>query len=806
MLRHYFVIAIRSLGRQKGYTVINLFGLTIGICCTILIGGYVLDELNYDTYHPDIDNTYRVALHRTFRGSAREYSTVPIPMAEALKNDFPEITASTRIWNNLSEISVEYEDQEYFESEILAADSNFFDFFGIKLLQGNPQNALNQPNSVVITSSTAQKYFGTKDALGKTIRLHLGQETNFKVSGVCEDVPPRTHFDFDLLISFITLPAHESSMWGAYQTHTYVRLTPDTSPALLQEKIPPMVEQYMAPQVQSMVGITYEQYVNAGNIHTYYFQPIQDIHLHSNLQGELQPNSDIRYIYLFSIIAAFILIIACINFINLSTASASRRAREVGMRKVLGSHRSQLVTQFLSESGFISAIAASFGLGLALILLPYFNDLAGKTLAASDLSFPVLALGFILLIATVSLLAGSYPAFFLSGFQPVNILKGDYLQGQKGGFLRNTLVVFQFSISVVLIIATIVIYQQMQHMMNQKLGFDKERLVIIERANLLNDQRQLFEDQLLAHPDILSLTRTFAVPGRQFGGGTFQAIGSEASERYLNAAVTADTGFVHTLGLELIAGRNFSEDIASDSATVLVNEATARLVGWENPVGEYILPTLGQRMQIIGVVKDFNFQSLHEEIGPLVIFPNLQDNFNPSLLTVRLGSGDVRNSMQYIEEKWNTITNHRHFEFTFMDEEFDQLYREEARFGQIFSLFALLTILIASIGVLGLSTYLVSRRIKEIGIRKVLGASETNILVLLGKNFLGLVVLANLLAWPIAWFGINQWLETYAYHIDIGLWVFGITAVLSVLIVMLAVSIQSWKAATASPVEAIRQE
>jgi putative ABC transport system permease protein len=732
-------------------------------------------------------------------------------MAEVLANEYAEVQKSTRLIRLSGNLRVRYDDHVFYEPRVLAADSNFFDLFSIKLIHGNPKEVLVQPNTVVLTESMARKYFGDEDAIGKQLFL-FSDTSSYMVTGITEDVPSNCHFNFDLLLSFTTFPLSKSTSWAGYNVYTYVVLDRPESARVLEEKLPALVEQYFGPEVETILGKRYEEYVAAGNFHNYHLQHVSDIHLMSNYQNELLPNGDIRYVYLFEIVCLFILLVAGVNFTNLSTARSLRRAKEIGVRKVNGSSKRHIIFQFLSESLFTTSIATFIAIGLVILLIGKFNELAGKDISLLNLNIFWVALVVIVLILMNGILAGIYPALVISQLNPINIFKGKLKAGKQRYHFRNGLIVFQFGVSVILIISTLVIFRQLQFMRDRKLGFDKDQIIVIERANLLAVQRNAFNEEIRQIPGVRTVGGGSAIPGRQFGGATFQAIGAEATERINHSASFNDVYFPDALGLEILAGRTYAKDIASDSIAVIVNEALIKRVGWKSAheaIGEKIRPVFDRQNQyeIIGVVRDFNFESLRSSIQPLAMYGNSNDDFNPLLSVIRIQAGiNVNDLTKRIEKIWTRFLPDEQIEFKFLNDEFNQLYGQEERFGSIFSLFSGLAIFIACIGVIGLSTFMAAERTKEIGIRKVVGASLSSLLYLLSKDFLKLVLLANLIFWPVAWYGLNEWLSNYPFRTELSLVDFLITGLVTSILVLISVLWQSLNASLVNPVKSLRSE
>lgn len=799
MFKSYFTIALRSIFKQKVYAFINIFGLAIGICCCLLIISFVMDELSYDRKHPDVNQTYRVALDRRFPDNGFKYARSPLPMGKTMMNEFPEVTGTTRLHNAFGTITIQKDDQYFDERNVIAADSNFFDFFHAELILGDPKSALNDPNSLVITTEIAKKYFGSTDVLGKQIEMQgIGQ---MLVKGVVEPMESNNHFHFDFLFSLNTIPSvYNNQFWGSYQTYTYVKMKSEFVP-IVEKKLPEMLQRYMEPQIQSILNISWKQYEEAGNAHYYYFQPVAEIHLQSNLQFELEPNGSASIVYLFAGISAFIMLIACVNFINLSTARSANRAKEVGMRKVLGALRKQLIFQFLLESIIMCFLALILAVGITSLILPLFNDLSGKLIVMNEFLSPAVIGGMILFALTLGVLSGLYPAFYLSTFKPVSVLKGKLVSGAKGVRLRNALVIFQFSVSVILVVGTVVIYEQLQYLNNKQLGFDKDQLIIIERAGLLRNQSNTFKNALLNNPSIIEVSGVNTVPGRPITGGTFTDVTGDASDRFLLPNLRGDYDLIETMGLQIVEGRAFDEEIVSDSSSVIINESAARIFKWTDPIGKQLQPINGPIFRVIGVVKDFHFESLHQEIGPLALFASSLNAGPSNLMLVKANTENVKETLGFIENEWKSFIPQRALAYRFVNEEFGSLYQAEQQSGKIFTSFSMLAIIIACLGAFGLAAFLATQRIKEIGVRKVLGASTFTIVKLLSGDFVKLVLISNLLAWPMVYFALNQWLQNFAYALEISWVPFALVTLASILIALLTVSYHSIKAAMSNPAE-----
>lgn len=802
MIKNYIKVALRNIARQKFFAIINITGLAIGIACGLLILAYVTEEFSYDNFHPEKEQIYRIALDRKFPDNAFVYARTPMPMGRTLVNDVPGIKASTRIYSAFNSLTFQDGDRYFDERKVFAVDSTFFDFFQVEFLDGDKASALDMHNSLVITEAMATKYFGTESAIGKQLTIQNVGE--MLVRGVVKPMPVNSHFHFDFLFSLSSMPnVYRSTFWGSYNAYTYIKLEEGTNPSSIEASMRDIVKTYMEPQVQSILGINWGQYEEAGNDHHYFLQPLESIHLNSNFQWEIEPNGNKVVVYLFLAISVFILLIACINFINLTTARAANRAREVGMRKVLGALKNQLIRQFLTESVLMCLVATILATGLASLILPFFNELAGKTFEIQSLLTFEVVIGLVLFSIGLGVLAGLYPAFVLSAFKPIAVLKGRASSGAKNSWLRNTLVILQFGISIILVIGTLVIYQQIEYMNNKPLGFDKDQLVIIERTNLLGQEIETFKNILLENPNISEAAGSNTFPGRQVVGGTFTDVQGNASDRYLIPNLRGDYDLIRTMGLEVIEGRAFDKNIVTDTTAIIINEAAARTFGWADPIGKQLQPINGPIYNVIGVVKDFHFESLHQNIGPLALFAS---DVQRGLMVLKISNQNVTATLRGIERTWGDFVQERPLQLTFVDQEFGALYEAERRSGRLFSSFSVLAIVIACLGAFGLAAFLATQRKKEIGIRKVLGASVGSIVILLSSEFIKLILLANLIAWPIAYYLMKEWLSSFAYAIGVNLWFFVLATIVSILIALLTVSFHSIRAALNNPSQTLHME
>ncbi len=800
MFRNYLKIAFRNLLKYKAYSFINIFGLAVGITACIMILLYVNDEVSYDKYNTKAERTYRLYGRALMQGREFRMAVSPAPAGATLVHDFPEVVQYARLLPSANML-IKYKNNVFSETRFFWADSTLFDVFTIPFIKGNPRIALKQPHTVVLTESLAKKYFGNEDPLNKIMNFEDG--TAYTVSGVVKDCPSNSHFHYDIFASMASIEAGKSNFWINNNFYTYIVLKKGASVSALQAKFPELVKKYAGPQIYQAMGITFEDWEKKDNSYEFYLQPLTSIHLYSHLNNELEANSDIKYVYIFSIIAVFILMIACINFMNLSTARSITRSKEVGVRKVLGSNKSQLIKQFLTESFLLTFIAVLIAVLLVEILLPFFDNLAGKSLHTnyfhSLLAIP--ALFFVIII--VGLISGSYPAFFLSSFQPVKVLKGK-ATGNKGSWLRSGLVIFQFSISIILFIGTMIIYSQMKYIQEADLGFNKEHVIVIQRAWALENHAQTFKEELLKSPNIIDATNTNDLPGRQFSETVFKLENAPASQQFLMGLISTDGNFAKTMGIKIAEGRYFSNQNPADSLAVIINESAVKTFNLKEPLGKRITFT-GQNLTctIIGVVKDFHIRSLHQKIEPLVIY---YGRGQTSYLPIRISSKDISGTISHIKDEWKKFVPNKPFEYFFLDEDLNKLYQSEQKTGEILTSFSLLAIFIACLGLFGLAAFTTERRTKEIGIRKALGASVPHVIFILSKEFSKWVLVANIIAWPVAYYFMNKWLQDFAYRININIWIFVLAGIAALLIALLTVISHSVKAATANPIKSLRYE
>jgi len=802
MLRNYFIVALRNIIKQKFYSLINILGLTIGIVATMFIILYVMDELSFDRFHEKIDRMYRVGLNGKLAGQEVHVNATPPPLAAALADEVPGVEQSLRIWE-WGDVVIRYEDKVFTEDLIFHTDSNFFKFFSFKLLEGDPETALKEPNSMVLTESVARKFFGDDEKLGKII-IFSNDNKSMKVTGVVQDPPANSHFKFNYLVSFSSNDFGKSDQWLSNSLSTYFIVKEGASAlSVLDQMNNALIPKYVGPQIQQFMGITLEQFLSQDGAYGYFINPVKDIHLYSDVSGELEPPGDIAYIYIFSVIGLFILIIAAINFMNLSTAKSSGRAREVGLRKTLGSLKTQLIGQFLVESTVYTFIAMILALILVAILLPQFNLLAAKDLTFNKLVSPEMVAVWFGLALLIGVLAGSYPAFFLTKFNVTEVLKGSASKGTKSGKIRGIMVVAQFVISISLIICTILVYQQLQYTQNKNLGFNKQSVMVISNVDRLGQNRQAFKDALQADANIVAASYSNSVIPGVNNTTIFRK--PESEEDHIIGVYYADHEQVDVMGFEVIAGRKFSRDFPSDSSGMLVNEEIVKAMGWDDPIGQRLIAFNGaapEEIRVIGVLKNYNFESLRDNIRPIMIRLGSFGND----MTVRFRHENPKDAVDFVEKKWHEVAPQEPFEYTFLDERFDELYRSEQRMGILFTIFTGLAIFIACLGLFGLAAYTAEQRTKEIGIRKAMGASSFSIAQLISTEFVKFILIAFVLSIFPAWYFISKWLENFVYRIDIGWIVFVLSGIFALIMALITVSIQSMRASRLNPATTLRYE
>ena len=811
MIKSYILVALRNLWRNRGFAAINIFSLAIGIASSIFILLYVINELTYDKFHAKSEQIYRIWISGSMPATEMRHAVSSPPMAEAMLNDYPEVEQAVRL-RRAGGWLVKKGDRVFNETDadFLFADSSFFDVFSFELLKGDPKTCLKDPRSIVLSEEYARKYFGNEDPLGQTLKIE--QDTNLSViTGVMADFPQNSHFHCKMLGSMSTIGNSRSTNWVNHNFHTYVVLKEGTDEAEFEARLYDMVLKYVGPTITQFMGVDMEQFEAAGNSYGYRLQRLTDIHLHSNLQYELEPNGNQMYVYIFLVAAILILVIAGINFMNLATARSTVRAREVGLRKVVGSRRQQLIAQFLTESVVLSLISLLVAVILVKLLLPNFINLIQLNLEFNIFSRSWILPSLLAFSVFVGIAAGSYPAFVLASFKPAAVFSSEKKAASRKSFLRSMLIVLQFTVTIVILTGTIVVNRQLNFMQKKDPGFGKENVLLIKRSDVLKQRIDAFKEEVLQHNNVIGVANASSIPSYQYSDNAHWLEGWDRTEIFTLASNYVSYDYEKAMGLELVSGRFFSRDMPSDSAGVVVNEAAIRGLGIEDPLTTWFIDIAGGQndedlfMPIIGVVKDFHFASMHSEISPMAIH-FMRGNFE-GVITIRLGDGDRAETINFIQQKWNDFNTDQPFNYSWMDEQFDTMFDSERRTGKILIIFSILSIFITCLGLLGLISYTTNQRTREIGIRKIMGASVEIVMRLLSKEMVNLLGISALISFP-AYFGIRVWLQKFAYHIDFQLGVFllvlgAVTGIVLVL-AMLTVSFHSYRAATANPADSLK--
>lgn len=805
MFKNYLKITVRNLIKNKLYSFVNISGLAIGVASFILITLYVVDELTYDSFNTNADRIYRINAHYKVGENRFNMADSPAPLAKVLADEYPEIQKVVRV-QKLGLAYIKKSNDYIKEEKFFYADSSMFDIFTVQFVSGNPRTALTEPSSVVITDEMAKKYFPGKNPVGETLVTSKG--VDFIVTGVVKPLPHNSHFEFDFIGSLNTLPQSDETNWFGLYVHTYVLTDKGVTAKQLNEKIFSVADKHLSPIIKAAFGVGYQEFINSGNDFSFVFVPLKHVHLYSRVFNEFKETGDINTIYLFSAIALFILIIACINFINLATAKSTKRANEIGVRKVLGSKKAQLVKQFLSESIILCFIAVVFSVMIVELVLPFFNELTNKELSLNLFSNAIMVSALITFTFVLGIAAGLYPALLLASFKPILVLKSKASVNSNKGGLRKGLVIFQFATSIVLFISTFVIYNQMQYIKNKNLGYNSDQVLIIQNVDDLGSQQNAFANSLKENPNVLNSTLTRGLPGYNLTANIYRKEGENRENQTL-ITLGVDYNYLDTYKLKMKSGRFFSKDYGTDTLGIILNEAAVKKLNYTEPINARLLFNLGKsknspRYTVIGIVKDFNIQSLKEEIRPAALV--LLGNNHANYLSVKLSTNGIQNTIEYISEKWKEFGQLKPMEYSFFDDKFEEIYRGEIQAGKVFSIFAILAIVIACLGLFGLAAFTAEQRTKEIGIRKVLGATIPNIVSMLSKEFLILVALANIIAWPVAYYIMNKWLEDFVYKTEIGINVFLIAGLVVLAIAVITVSFQAVKAATANPVKSLRYE
>jgi putative ABC transport system permease protein len=808
MIENFFVNAIRNMRKQRGYIILNVGGLAIGLTSFLFISLYVIHELSYDKFHKNYENIYRLKVVGRMSGSILDQAITAAPMARAMVNDYPEVLNATRV-TRMGAWLIRFGENKFNEDGVLFADSSFFSVFDFKLLRGDPKTALERPKSMILTEEFAKKYFGNNDPMGQKMIVEA-DTILYTVTGVIQNIPDNSHIKFDMLASLCTYPRQANNQqWVNHNMYTYIVVKNGINKDVLQQKFQGMVIKYVGPQIQQILGITIDDFRKAGNDFSYVLEPLKDIHLKGALQYNLEPMGSKTTVYIFAVIALLILIIAIINYINLATAKSATRAKEVGVRKVSGANKSGLIFQFLGESVIIVAAATILAILLVYALTPFFNQLIGKTLSVSLLENWSGVLLLITLIVFVGVSSGFYPAFVLASFNPVEVLKGTLNPGSMSRKLRAILVVFQFTVSIVIIIGSIIVYNQLNFMTKKDLGFSKENLIIIRRPDAFFRQLEPFRAQLLQIPGVEKVGFSYQVPGTNYNNNAFFKDEDPEKNTYLINQARVSLDFAQALGVQLAEGRFFSREYGTDSTAILINEATVKSLGLKDPIGKFILQPRGprqfQKLKIIGVMKDFNIESMHKAITP-VCFTVMGLGGGDQFAAVRLSGKDVPQTIRAIELKWQNFTTMQPFQYDFFSNTWDNLYSSEMKTGRIFILFSILAVFIACLGLLGLITYITNKRTKEIGIRKTYGASINVVLGLLSREVVYLILVSSLIAYPVAFFGSRYWLEGFADKVKVSPVIYVSATMVALIIGWLSISYQTIKAANYNPASALRIE
>jgi putative ABC transport system permease protein len=800
MLKQHITSAIRNISKHKGFAALNVLGLALGLSVFLLIVFYVFDELGYDKYNVKADRIMRVSSDMKFGGATVHFAITAPAVGPAMKNNFPEIEDEVRLCL-IAGMRFKKGNQEIQEDSAIYSDPSVFNIFTLPMIKGDAKTALTDPNDIVISEHAARKYFNTTDIIGQTL-YSVNDSMVHKVTGVIKDIPRQSHFHFDFMLPMSALASKDDDNWTSLNFNTYILLRPGVDTRQVEAKLPAFFNNALA-----TTHFDVKAFENGGNFYRIGLTPLTDIHLRSNRERELKVNGNMEYVYIFSIVAGFILLMACVNFINLSTARSSNRAREVGVRKALGSRRIALIIQFLAESLILTLMAVVVAIFLAWLLLPVFNSLSGKDLTITLHALPWLLPTVFLSVIVVGIVAGAYPAFFLSGFQPVDVLKGKISRGFKGGGLRSFLVVFQFSLSIFLIISTLVVFNQMHYIENKDLGFDRTHVLLVKNVDHLNSPR-LLSEQLRGLAGVIDATESDFTPTGKLRASRTISISEPKRTSVFTEFWPVDEDYLTTMGMQLVRGRNFSSRFPTDSSGMIVNEAAARMLGiYDRSLDEGITVYNDDHddkpYHILAIVKDFNFNSLRSNVTPVVFALR---NDEGSVMAVRVQSANLTGLLDQIRTKWSGLDSHEQFQYSFMDEDFDAIYREEQSMGRLFTAFSILAVSIACLGLLGLAAYASDQRTREMSIRKVLGADPLTLLALLVKEFLRLVMIAIAVAIPAGWWAMQHWLQGFSYRQNVTWGVLFYPAIGAIVIAVLAIGSQSIRAAMVNPAESLRSE
>ncbi len=804
MIRHLFRFSLRSLKRQGGYVTINVLGLAIGMACSLMIALFIIHELSYDNYHEDRDRIYRLGLHGIMSGQEMKNAYMPPPAGPVMANEFPEVESFLRmeIWD---ETIIMADDKFFTEAHFAMADSSFFDFFSIPLLRGNKETALTEPYSVVLTETAAVRIFGDNDPMDQLIRAG-GMPNHFRVTGIMEDIPKNTHFTAGMIGSFTSNQQANSDQWLNNSFLTYLKLYPGTDPQVVEGRFDDLILKYVGPLVRQFMGITIEDFLSMGNRYNFFLQPLTQIHLDPTVEHHHKPASDPKYLWIFGGIGLLILVIASINFTNLSTAQATKRAREVGMKKVIGSSRGMLIAQFVAETVLLAFLALLVAVFFVEIFLPFFNNILSLNLSLSYLTTWYMIPGMILLAVLVGLLAGSYPAFYLSSFNPATVLKGN-TNGKQNTRLRLALTVMQFAISIMLISGSVIMYRQLNYMTNKDLGFDRENILVVRRTYVLGGQVGAFKTELEGIPGVVSVSASTAIPGRSNSNNGYTIRGRQ-DESYLMASFWVDYDFPETFGMNMAEGRFFDPERPTDQHACIVNESAVRNYRLENPYETRIVAPGNENstvLPVIGVIEDFHFESLKYNISPAILLFK-HDHIHWGYVSIRYQGNMIRRVLEETEKTWESFAASEPMLYNFIDDDFNRLYREEEQNASLSVIFTILAIIIASMGLYGLTAFALQQLIKEIGVRKTFGATITDIWYLVCKDVMILVAVATVVAWPLVYWIAGNWLQNYHYHISMQAPDFLLGFGIAVLIALATISYRVIRTASMNPSISLRYE
>jgi putative ABC transport system permease protein len=814
MLKNHFVVAIRNLKRFKGFSFINIAGLAVGITCSITLFLSVLDDLSYDKFNKLSDQTYRLFVNVSINGKESINSKTATPLGPTLAMQYPEVVTYARI-GYFGSRRFTYQDKDFRVGKIYAADSTFFDVFTLPFLEGNQRTALTRPNTLVVTESAARKYFGTESPVGKV--LHSEDGRDLLITGVMKNFPTNSHFSCEFLESLTSYTESQSQRWLDLRVATYIVLRKDCNAQAFEKKLENIVLEYVGPQAEVLLGVPASQLFAQGTRYNIHLQPLTSIYLRSQREYGIDLNtewadvksSDIAYTYIFLAVGIFILLLAVINFVNLTTARSERRSKEVGIRKTLGATRPLLIRQFIIEALLMSSIAVFIAVGMVQMLLPYFNTLSGKVLELRLLAGFYTIPALVCFTAFVGILAGSYPAFYLSSFQPMQVLKSISTKGSRRSTLRSILVIFQFAISISFVIGTIVVRSQLDYIQNKNLGFNKEQLLVINNTRFLGSTIDAFKQELSRNPNVVSLSNSTRMFQTGIPGSAFLVNKKVGTDPIMFQYVECDYDFLTTYQVAMSSGRFITRGFSTDTSAIVINEAALKLFGGMDPIG-IELTKIGFKDEVrtytvIGVVRNFHYESLHQQIRPLVLYLG-RENSGANVIAVRVQTGDLQKTINYCEQTWKSFVANERFNYSFVDQNLARLYQSEQKTSIIATVFSCLAIFIACLGLFGLAAFVTEQRTKEIGIRKILGASVLEIVSVLSTRFTIWVLAANIVAWPITFVVMSSWLQNFAYRTDLSIWIFLVAGAIAIVIALLTVSYQTVKAAIANPVQSLRYE